>query len=80
MHFSKTSVHVSHALFFLSVFAEWTVTQLHIGEIVLVLNKELAAVFAHVDGYVSHEILEVAARILCVEVRVILNIDLLKSK
>jgi hypothetical protein len=50
------------------VFAEWAVAQFHVGEVVLVLNEELAAIFAHIDSHVCNEILEIAAWVLGIEV------------
>jgi hypothetical protein len=50
------------------VFAEWTVAQFHVGKVVLVLNEELAAIFAHIDSHVCNKIFEVAARVLGIEV------------
>ena len=42
------------------MFAEGTVTKLHVGEFVFILDKESATVFTHSDRYVRHHVLEVA--------------------
>lgn len=80
VHISEGSEHILDALVFLDVFAEGTVTALHVGKFILILDEELAAIVAHVYGDVGHDILEVALRVVLVEVAVIQNVDFFVSE
>ena len=61
-HISKASVHIFHTFVFLHVLAEWTMALLDVGELVLVLQEEFAAVLAHGDGHIGHRISAVLIR------------------
>lgn len=80
MHISEGSVDILDALVFLDVLAEGAVPALHVGKFILILNEELAAVVAHVDGNVRHDVLEVALGVVLIEVAVIQNVDFLVSE
>ena len=78
-HISQTSEHLSLSLVLLNIFAEGTVATLHVGKLILVLNKEAAAVLAHADGHVGNHVLEVPFRQVCAEVRHVLDKDLFEA-
>ncbi len=66
-------------LVLLDMLAERTVAQLHIGELILILDEETAAVFAHRDRHIRDHVLEIALCKIFAEVGHILHKDLLKS-
>ena len=78
MHISQTAINVSDALIFLHMFAERTVAQFHVGELVLVLNEKLAAVLTHRDCNVWHYVLEIPLWVAWVEMGVVQNVHMLK--
>lgn len=54
---SKASVNVLDSFIFFHMLAEGAVAVLNVGELILVLQEELAAVFAHSDRDVGHHVL-----------------------
>ena len=78
MHISKTSINIFDTFVFLNMFAEWTVTHLHICKFILILSKELTTIFTHINCNIRNNILEVALWIVWVKVAVILNINFFK--
>ena len=60
--------------------AEGTVALLHVRELILILDKELAAVFAHLDGDVRHQVLKVTLRRLRVQMGEVLDVDFFKAQ
>lgn len=75
-HISKASVHIFHTFVFLHVLAEWTMALLDVGELVLVLQEEFAAMLAHGDGHVGHHILVKLARQVGAHLGVIHDVNL----
>ena len=76
-HISKGPKYLLLALIFLHMLAEGTMTVFHIRELILVLNKEATAVFAHVNCHIGHHILEVTFWVRRTEVAHILHEHLL---
>merc|ERR1719272_1967340 len=76
-HISKASVHIFHTFVFLDVLAEWTMALLNVGELVLVLQEELAALLAHGNGHVGHHVLVELARQVGAKLGVIHDVNLL---
>jgi len=60
LHISKTSVDRLYTLVLLDMFTEGTVSLIHIGELVFVLDEEPIAVLTLGDGYFRRHIFEVA--------------------
>lgn len=58
-HIGEAAVHILDALVLLDILAEWAVSLLNVGELVFVLQEELAAPLAHGDRYVRHHVLVV---------------------
>ena len=59
-HISERAEDLGLFLVLLNEFAERAVTAFHVRNLVLILDKEAAAVLAHGDGNVRHHVLEVA--------------------
>ena len=78
-HISETSKYLCLSLVLFNVLTEWTMTELHVSELVFVLNKEAATVLAHCDGYVGDHVFVIAFRQVRAEVRHVLNEDFFKS-
>lgn len=78
-HISKTTIHILHALVLLDVLAEGTVTFLNVGELILILQEELAATFAHSDRHVGYHILKESARMVGTLLRVVYDEDLFEA-
>ena len=79
VHVGKRPIHVLYALVLFDILAEGAVAVLHIRKLVLILDEELTTVVAHIYCNIWHYILEVPLRVVRVEVRVILNVHLLKA-
>ena len=80
MHIHQTAVHILDAFVLLDMLAEGTVAQLHIRELILVLDEELAAILAHVDCHVRNDVLEVPLRVARVKVRVVHDVNFLEAE
>ena len=78
-HVSQTAKHLLSSLIFLHMFAEWAVALFHVGELILILDKEVAAVLTHGDGHVWNHVLEVALGHVRAEVTHVLDEDLLEA-
>jgi len=78
-HISETSKHLCLSFVFFNVLTEWTMTELHVSELVFVLNKEATTVLAHCDGYVGDHVFVIPFRQVRAEVRHVLNEDFFKS-
>ena len=74
MHIRQASINILNCFFFLHILTEGAVSHLHINHLILILNKELTTVLTLINRYIRHDILEVAFRVVRVEMRVILNV------
>jgi len=78
-HISKRAEHLGLLLVLLDVLAEGTVAELHIRELILILNEEATAVLAHSNRHVWHHVLVVPFRQVRTKVIHVLNEDFLEA-
>jgi len=79
MHIRQAAVNIFNSFVLFNVFAEGTMTQLHICKFVLILNEKLATIFAHIDCNIRHNIFEVTFWIIRIEVTIVQYVNLLIS-
>ena len=79
MHISETSINILNSLILLYMLAERTVTQLHVGHLILILNEKLVTVLTHVNWQVRSDILKVPLGVGGVEVTVVKDVDFFET-
>lgn len=79
IHISQTSVDILDALVFLNILAERAATLLNVGELIFILEEELAALIADCHGNIRDHVLVVFARPLRAELTVVDNEDFFKA-